>query len=178
MTFFAFSWFPPVKWSGPKLRWGRDEAKQGKGSVEPRPSQSPFDPDLDVPHRRPSQLSSESIESQLWLIVNPFLAVLGWVIVLAILRLALQIHSLKLFLTGLSLSMVPLFLFQYHCLDCGATGWVQNAWRHCCPAVTARAQSGIVRRAPRLSVKKQTIAWIYLLIVAIAVWGIFFASQR
>jgi hypothetical protein len=144
--------------------------------VELRSSQSPFDPDLDVPHRRPSQLSSESIECQRRLIVNPFLAVLGWVIVLAILRLALQIRNSLLFLTGLGLSLAPLFLFQYHCLDCGATGWVQSAWRHCCPAVTARAQSGIVRRPPRLSVTNQMIAWIYLLVLAFAVWVIFFAS--
>ena len=152
--------------------------RRSEGSVEPRPSPSLFDPDLDIPHRRPSQLSSESIDSQRRLIVNPFLAVLGWVIVLAILRLALRIHSSNLFLTGLGLSLVPLFLFQYHCLDCRATGWVQSSWRHCCPAVAARAQSGIVRRSPRLSVKNQMIAWIYLLVVALAVWVIFFTSQR
>jgi hypothetical protein len=154
--------------------------RRSEGSVEPRPSpsQSRFDPELDIPHRRPSQLSSESIEDQLRLIVNPFLAVLGWVIVLAILRLALRVHSSNLFLSGLGLALVPLFLFQYHCLDCGATGWAQSSWRHRCPAVTARAQSGIVRRSPRLSVKNQMIAWIYLLVVAFAVWVIFFASRQ
>jgi hypothetical protein len=151
--------------------------RRSEGSVEPQPNQSPFDPDLDPPQRRLSQPSSESIESQLRLIVNPFLAVLGWVIVLVILRLALQIHSSNLFLTGLGLSLVPLFLFQYHCLDCGATGWVQSSWRHCCPAVAARTQNSIVRRSPRLSVKNQMIAWIYLLVVAFAVWVIFFASR-
>ncbi len=90
---------------------------------------------------RRSQPSSEAIEDQLRLIVNPFLAVFGWVIALVIIRIALQVYSAYLFLAGLGLLLVPLFLFQYHCLDCGATGWLQCSWRHCCPAVTHRARA-------------------------------------
>ena len=146
--------------------------------MERRPSESLFDPDLDVPRRPQAQSSSEAIEDQLRLIVNPFLAVFGWVIALIIIRLALQVYSVYLFLAGLGLLLVPLFLFQYHCLDCGATGWLQCSWRHCCPAVTSRAQNGIVRRFPRLSVKNQTIAWLYLLILAFMVIVLMFASRR
>ena len=117
--------------------------------MEPRPSQNAFDPDLDTPPRLMPRLSSESIEDQLRLIVNPFLAVLGWVIALVIIRVGPAKTNPYLFLTGLGLLWVPLFLFQYHCLDCGKTELVTRVlegiaalrWRH------AR-ESGTVRRFP------------------------------
>jgi hypothetical protein len=149
-----------------------------EGSVEPRPSESLFDPDLDPPPQRLSQLSSESIEDHLRLIVNPFLAVLGWVIVLVIIRMALQIRSPVWFLTGLGLSVVPPFFFQYHCLDCGATGWLQSCWRHRCPAVTNRAQNGIVRRFRGLSVKNQVVAWINIVLAVFLMYFILVAGRR
>ena len=140
--------------------------------MESRSRQSLFDPDLDTPRRRQSHISSELIENQRRLIVNPFLAVLGWVIALAVIRIALLSHHLVLFLTGLGLSLVPLFLFQYHCLDCGATGWLQSAWRHGCPAVVARAENGVVRRFPGMSLGRQVMAWISILAVAFMVFVI------
>jgi hypothetical protein len=152
--------------------------RRSEGSVEQRPSQNLFDPELDIPRLRLSELSIESIESNRRLIVNPFLAVLGWVIALVIIRLALQILSPILFFAGLALLLVPLFLFQFHCLDCGATGWLQGFRRHCCPALTVRAQNGIVRRFPGLSVKNQIIGWIYLLVAAVMVIVLMLAARR
>ena len=112
------------------------------------------------------------------LLANPFLAVAALIYWIAALRRVLMWHDLVgSFIVAAGFAVV-VALLHYHCLDCGATGWVQSAWRHCCPAVTARAQSGIVRRPPRLSVKNQMIAWIYLLVVAFAVWVIFFASPQ
>jgi hypothetical protein len=150
-----------------------------EGSVEPGPNPSPslFDPDLDIPRQAQSQLSGESIDDQRRLIVNPFLAVLGWLIVLVIIRISLRSLNSLMFLTGLGLLWVPVFLFQYHCLDCGATGWLQTFRRHCCPAVTARAQNGVAPRFPGFSVKSQVIGWIYFLVAAFVVIIIVLAAR-
>jgi hypothetical protein len=142
------------------------------------PSQSRFDPDLDIPRRRLSPASIESIEDHQRLMVNPFLVVLGWVIVVALIRMALRIHSLHLFVTGVFLLLVPALLFQYHCLDCGSTGWLFRYRRHACPAVTARAQSGVVRRFHGLSVTFQLIVWSQILAVALVLFMILFALRR
>ena len=121
--------------------------------------------------------SSEAIEDQLRLIVNPFLAVFGWVIVLIIIRIGSQVYSVYLFLAGLGLLLVPC-----SCSNIIASIAAQQAAmlleallfrRH----VTA-AQNGIVRRYLRLSVKNQTIAWLYLLVVAFMVFAIVRASHR
>jgi len=70
-------------------------------------------------------------------------------------------------------------LFQYHCLDCGATGWLLSFRRHCCPAITARAHDGVVvRRFPGLSVKSQIIGWIYFLLAAFMAIVIVLAARR
>jgi hypothetical protein len=152
--------------------------RRSEGSVEPRPGETLFDPDVDIPRRRESRHSSYLIEDHQRLIVNPFLAVLGWVIVLVIVRAALNNRNSTLFLVGLGLLWVPLFLFQYHCLDCGATGWLQSFRRHCCPAVTARAQNGTMQRFPGSSVKNQIIGWFYVLAMAFVVVVIVLAARR
>jgi hypothetical protein len=153
--------------------------RRSEGSVEPRPSESLFDPELDISRSRDSQPSGESIDDQRRLIVNPFLAALGWVIVLVIIRAALRNLNAILFLVGLGLLWVPIFLFQYHCLDCGATGWLQSFRRHCCPAITARAlDNTVVRRFRGLSVKSQVVGWIYFLIAAFMAIVIVLAARR
>jgi hypothetical protein len=152
--------------------------RRSEVSVEPRPTQSRYDPDLDNPSRRLSQTSIESIEDHQRLLVNPFLVVLGWVIVVALIRMALRIHSLHLFVTGIILLLVPALLFQYHCLDCGKTGWLFRYRRHACPAVTARAQTGVVRRFRGLSVTIQIIVWGQILAVAWVFFTTLFALRR
>ena len=58
-----------------------------------------------------------------------------------------------------SVFALALLLIQFHCLDCGATGWLFRYQQHACPRVVARWQNQVVRRfhGPRLRI--QLIAW-------------------
>ena len=96
-----------------------------------------FDRDIDPQPRRPARSDRGSIVPSQRLIVNPFLAVLGFVIIVAIWREAFSRRSSGLFQLGAALLLVVGFLVQYHCLDCGATGWLIRCRRHACPTVVA-----------------------------------------
>jgi hypothetical protein len=128
-----------------------------------QPDPDVFDRDLDPAPRRSLDPSSVSIAPFQRLIVNPFLAVLLFVIIIAILRSAAQTQSTALFQLGIGLIAVDVFLVQYHCRDCGATGWVFRYRRHACPTVVARFQRGEWRRFHGPSVKLQLAGWILLL---------------
>jgi len=127
---------------------------------------SVFDPDLDVSRPRRVRRTVEPIGECQRLIANPFLAVLCWVAVFFVIRQGLRMHSLPLFLGGLGLLFVPILLVQYHCLDCGATGWLFRSRSHACPVVVARHQNPGAwrRRGPR--VETQIILWVYCLMAA------------
>ena len=127
------------------------------------PGPDVFDPDLDPHPQRSGGPRSDSIAPYQRLIVNPFLAVLLFVIVLAIVRTALRTRALGLFQLGVGLVLVDLFLVQYHCLDCGATGWLLRYRRHACPTVLTRWQRGEQRRFRGPSVRIQLVGWLVLL---------------
>ena len=129
---------------------------------------SVFDPDLDVSRPRRVRIEVEPIEEYQRLLANPFLAVLCWVVVFFVVRQALRLDSFALFLVGLVLLSCSILMVQYHCLDCGATGWLIRCRRHACPDVV-RAQNNPGtwrRRGPR--VETQIVVWLYGL-VAVAV---------
>ena len=125
-----------------------------------------YDRDLDPQPRRSLDPAHVSIAPYQRLIVNPFLAVLLFVIILAIVQTAIQTRTAGLFPLGLGLVLVDLFLVQFHCLDCGATGWLLRYRRHACPTVIARWQRGEHRRFRGPSVKLQLAGWIVLLAAA------------
>ncbi len=125
-----------------------------------------FDPDLDPQPRRPARGQSASILPFQRLVANPFLAVLLFVIVVALWHGAFVRHAPWLFQLGLGLSLVAFFLVQYHCLDCGATGWLIRYRRHACPAVVARWQRGERRRFRGPGVRLQLWAWFVSLAAA------------
>ena len=83
-----------------------------------------FDPDLDLQPRRPSTVPNVPVDEYQRLVANPFLAVLGWLAMFGLLREAVRRQNLALFMTGIILLFVACFLLQFHCLDCGATGWL------------------------------------------------------
>jgi hypothetical protein len=142
--------------------------------VESAPSPSTFDQDLDISRRPPSGGSGESLDNYQRLLANPFLAVLCWLIMFGLFRAGLRIQSFTLFLAGVGLLFGALLLFQFHCLDCGSTGWLLGYRRHACPAVLARWQSRQVRRFRGPGVKTQIVAWLVLvasaLVLGMALW--------
>jgi hypothetical protein len=128
--------------------------------------ESAFDPDLDELQPRRARPAGEPIAECQRLLANPLLAVLCWAGVYFVIRHGLLIRNLPLFLVGLVLLIVPIFLVQYHCLDCGATGWLFRSRRHACQAVVARLHNPGTwrRRGPRLKI--QIIIWLYCLAAA------------
>jgi hypothetical protein len=125
------------------------------------------DRDLDLPRasgrRRAGGLSVERYQR---LVANPFLALSGFIGWFALMRFVLGSHRIELFFPALSSLLLLAFLFQYHCLDCGATGHLSR-WRgHCCAAVDARRGTGRPRRVRGPSPPTQTVLWIGSLTLA------------
>jgi hypothetical protein len=129
--------------------------------VDPEPTL--FDPELDTPRRRPQAVPVESIPACQRLVVNPFLAILGWLAAVAMIRHSMLSHNLALHLTALLWLFVPFLLIQFHCLDCRSTGWYVRAGRHICGGVFSRwvRGEGAQSRWPRL--RTQLVVWLYLL---------------
>ena len=137
-----------------------------------------FDPDLDLQPRPEAPAPVESLERCQRLVANPFLAVVTWLLLTGLIREAVLIHSLPLFLTAIGLWFVALFLVQFHCLDCGKTGWLLDYRRHACPAVVERWQSRTVRRFRGPSVKAQLVGWFICVPVALVLGVILLQSTR
>jgi len=134
------------------------------------PGRATFDPDLDLQPRRPSPDPSVPVDEYQRLVANPFLAVLCWLAMFGLLREAVRRQNLALFMTGISFSFVAFFFLQFHCLDCGATGWMLRSWAHACPAVVVRRQSSFVRRIRGPGLKLQLVAW-FIFLTAVFVLG-------
>jgi hypothetical protein len=139
--------------------------------VSRAPGEAIYDPDLDTPYRSPA-MEAESVAESQRLIANPSLVFLLWLLAYMVIRHALIGHHLGLFWLGLLLAIIPLPLGQFHCLDCGATGWALRAARHICPAVTARCHGQIVSwiRIPRL--RTQFKIWVCVVILALLLYAI------
>jgi hypothetical protein len=129
-----------------------------------QPGPDVFDPDLDPPPRRTASPDRESIVEFQRLVVNPFLAVLVFIVIVALFRTALVKRSWSLFDIGVVLFGIDVFLIQYHCLDCGATGWLLGVRRHVCGAVQARWQRGERRRFRGPGVRIQLVVWLVFLL--------------
>jgi hypothetical protein len=137
--------------------------------LEREPWLSTYDRELDTAPRPSSELSGEAVEAYQRLLANPFLSVLNLGIVFALLRAAVQYQSLVLFVIGMVLLPAAIFLLQFHCLDCGATGWLLGHRRHVCPSVMVRCQERRRRRFRGPGLKAQIMAWFYVLAAAF-VW--------
>lgn len=123
-----------------------------------------FDAELDAPRQRPRAIPVEPAAACQRLVVNPFLAVLGWLAAAGLIRHSLQSHNLALHLSALIWLFVPYLLIQYHCLDCHATGWYVRSRRHLCPPVLDRlARGGKASHWPRA--RTQLVLWLYFVFV-------------
>jgi hypothetical protein len=125
-----------------------------------------FDRDLDPQPHRPARSDLRSIVPFQRLIVNPFLTVLGFVIIVAIWYEAFNRRATGLLQLGVALLLGVGFLVQYHCLDCGKTGWLFRYRRHACPAVVARWELGERRRFRGPGVRAQL--WLWFIVLASA----------
>jgi hypothetical protein len=132
----------------------------------------PHDPEFES-IRAPGLLAPlDAPENYLRLVANPFLAALGFLVWL----------GAVIWLTHLDIDreligpMVPIIgvvflfalwrlgaLFQYHCLDCGATGRLSRWREHLCPASASRRQAGRFRRLRGPSLFAQVILWFWAL---------------
>jgi hypothetical protein len=130
------------------------------------PVRTTFDRDLDPQPRQEPADQGEPIEQYQRLVANPFLTVLAWLIVFVMLREGVRRQNAGLFMTGIALIFVAFFLLQFHCLDCGATGWLLRSWAHACPAVDARRQNKVVRRWHGPGLKTQLAMWLVVIFAA------------
>jgi hypothetical protein len=112
------------------------------------------------------------------IVVNPFLAVVDWVATVALIDAGVRRRSLTLFLCGLVLLFIGFLLPQFHCLDCGATGWLYRFRGHACPSVVARYESGEERRFGVPRVPAQITIWVYFLAGALLFWLLVLAAPR
>lgn len=136
-----------------------------------------YDPDLDPPHQTVARLDRDSIVRFQRLLVNPFLAVSLFVVIVALCRIAVEKHWPALFELGVALLVLDVFLVQYHCLDCGNTGWLLRYRRHSCPTVVSRWQHGDPRRFRGPGVRLRLTAWLILLASAFVLAMIFWMAH-
>jgi hypothetical protein len=125
------------------------------------------DPEFDLPQlQRPA--SSRGFTKRL--VVNPFLVVIDWLIAFAILRASIEQHSFILCQIGTMVLFFGFLLLQYHCLDCGRTGWLLRHRRHACPDGVVSWQG---RRRDRLSVpgiRTQVGIWCVVIATVVFLW--------
>jgi hypothetical protein len=141
------------------------------------PARTTYDPDLDLQPRRPERTWLEPVERCQRLVANPFLAVLAWLVAFGLMSESVKRQELALFMTGIVLLFVAFFFLQFHCLDCGVTGWLLRSWAHACPPVVARRESRVVRRFHGPGLKTQLAAW-FIIMTAAFVLGIVALGSR
>ncbi len=137
-----------------------------------------FDPDLDNQPRRPSLFAADPVHEYQRLVANPFLTVLAWVIFLGLLRGVVPRQEAAGLVADIVIFGLALLLAQYHCLDCGATGWLVRHQRHACPKVMIRWQNQIVRRFQGPGLGLQLVGWFIVTITAIVLGALAFGSSR
>jgi hypothetical protein len=134
------------------------------------------DPDLDAaPLEAGLGLpGDEPPEMYLRVIANPFLGLFALLVWLAALYalvawgVAGLLTPIALILLIASLGLLP-GCFQYHCLDCGATGPLRRWKRHVCPRVAERRFSGLGRRWRGPPPAVQVILWLWLFAMIVVV---------
>ncbi|HEX3449846.1 MAG TPA: hypothetical protein VHS97_16450 [Isosphaeraceae bacterium] len=136
-----------------------------------------FDHDLDAQPRRRIPTREDPPYEYQRLVVNPFLTVLIWIIFSGLHRGIEPRLTAAVFVAVLVVFVLGLFLVQFHCLDCGATGWLVRYQRHACPKVVARWRSRVVRRfhGPRLRI--QLIAWLIVTMAALLLGALALGSR-
>jgi hypothetical protein len=126
------------------------------------------DPDLDLPtgHSvRRRQRRHGTYQGYQRLVANPFLALLATIAWFFLIVQIVKSKQLVLFWPALVSVVLVVFLFQFHCLDCGTTGRLTR-WRdHACEPVRLRYEAGFSRRVRFPNPVVQTVFWFYVLLM-------------
>ena len=141
----------------------RHDARQDQTDFE-------FDPPRDP---RPGSIT-DFPSSSARLIANPFLAFLGSILAWSLMSSGLKSHNLTPFLAGLSSMLASILLIQYHCLDCGKTGWAIRAKRHPCLVDISRSDEYRIRR--RITPRLQTQLKFWFIVAMLVACAYFLSS--
>jgi hypothetical protein len=109
------------------------------------------------------------------IVVNPLVAIVCCMSGVALVQHALRTRNLILFCSALGVLFLSLLLIQFHCRDCGTTGWYLHASKHACNMVVSRWRQNL--SATGLRARTQLLIWTY--VVAFGVLGyLVFALAR
>jgi hypothetical protein len=135
-------------------------------SAPPEQGSRVHDPELDAPPRRTVRLRDPDVHIHQRLLTNPFLALLMFIPWCAGFRWACSTRNFYLVNALVVAFPGVLWLLQYHCLDCGATGSLFRWRRHACEHVRARQLVGRERRFRGPNPTTQAVLWGYAVAIA------------
>jgi hypothetical protein len=167
-----------IRWTTPSGRGRADPYQSKRRGTDVEPWGETFDRDLDSHPPRPVSEPLHAIEEDQRLVANPFLAVLSWVAAVGLVRESVKQQNLALLMMAVILFFIAFFFLQFHCLDCGETGWLLRSWAHACPPVIARRRSQAVRRFRGPGLKLQLVAWFIFLTAALVLGAVALGSRR
>jgi hypothetical protein len=135
---------------------------------EPSPPGRTHDPEFDVPGPRAptNRFDLHWPQGYQRLVANPFLALLAFIGWCYAFWHGLLLRSFPLAAVLFASLVGVLFLLHYHCLDCGATGWLFRWRSHVCEQVLARQHAGRRRRFRGPNPVTQAILWGYAFVIA------------
>jgi hypothetical protein len=140
-----------------------------------------FDPELDTSHAlsasRLPALPIEVIGEHQRLVVNPLVAILCGLGGVVLIQHALRTRNVLLFGTAVGVLFLSFLLIQFHCRDCGSTGWYLHVGRHACAAVVARWRQNVSARSGLRS-RTQLLIWVYVMVLSLLGYAVFTLSQR
>jgi len=138
-----------------------------------------YDPQLDTSHElSTSRLAAVPVEAIGWhqrLVVNPLVAILCNLAGVALIQHALRTRNVVLFCSAVGVVFLSLLLIQFHCRDCGATGWYLYAGKHVCAAVVARWRQNL--SASGLTARTQLLIWAYVMVFGLLGYAVFMLSR-
>jgi hypothetical protein len=131
------------------------------------PGRGTFDRDIDSQPLRAGPEPTEPVADYQRLVANPLLGVLSWIAAFYLLRESVRRHNLVMFVWATAFALIGVSVMQFHCLDCGQTGWLIRSRAHACPAVVARRQLGWARQTRGPGLKIQLVMWFIVLTAAL-----------
>ena len=145
-----------------EARESTDAANPGSGGL--------FDREIDPPPglaRARGFGAPRPIQHFQRLLANPFLAAAGMIGWAAVLRKAFDYDRIDLVVLVFLLVFPVFYLFQFHCLDCGATASILWWRSHQCVDVARRRAAGRGRWLRGPSPMVQTVLWVIFFLVAV-----------
>ena len=137
--------------------------------ADPSADRGVHDRDLDATPGRPGRGRRHrrygTYQGYQRLVANPFLALLATVAWFFVVTEVVKAKRLVLFWPVLGSLALVAFLFQFHCLDCGATGHLSRWRHHACGPVRLRYEAGFARRVRFPTPVVQTVVWVYAVVL-------------